>query len=669
MEELPINQEKFIQHLMNLVEMERKAEINAMKAEIRRFSPEKRERIGRAVNNLDGKYLGKELGFNLIKYGRKKSFETEITTGDLVLLSKGDPLKSNLTATVAEKGSRFLVLALENIPKWALKNIRVDLYANDITFRRMLENLNKLNNSAAKAIKLLLESDILLKNNFKPFSFNLEDNKLDSSQKKAISQSLSMENFFLIHGPFGTGKTRTILELIKQEVKIGNKIIATAESNAAVDNILEGLNGSVRCVRLGHPQRVSKKNLEHSLAYKVENHSLQKKIISLKKDIGKMILERDRHHKPLPGFRRGLSDTQIMLNAVKRRGSRGVSPNVMISMAAWIENNQKIGQLNSKIQKIESHIIQDILKKSSVILCTNSSAALDYLKNIKFNLAVVDESSQATIPSVLIPLSKAKRFVLAGDHKQLPPTIIHPQAHDLKKTMFEELIKKYPSHSHMLNFQYRMNPKIMEFPNKEFYQGKIKASKKVEQISIDDLSLEIDSKQLLQLENPFKSILDLIFDSQKYLLFLDTSNMKESFESKLKGSNSIQNHLEAEIISKTANLLLKYGLDAENLGIISPYTDQVDLIKSLTKIEVSTVDGFQGREKDLIFISLVRSNASGKIGFLNDLRRLNVSLTRARRKLIIIGNSDTLKTHHTYYNLIKYTKEKKLLKKISDWTN
>lgn len=661
-----IKRDKYIQHLIKLVEMEREAEINAMMSEIRRFSPKKRENVGRAVNNLNGKFMGKELGFNLIKYGRKKPFETEINIGDLVLISKGDPLKSNLTATVAEKGKRFMVLALENVPKWALKDIRIDLYANDITFRRMLENLNNLSNSAADTIDFLLNHQSLFEK-FENLSFTLEDDKLDSSQKAAVSKSMLMKKFFLIHGPFGTGKTRTILELIRQEIKKNHKVLATAESNAAVDNMLEGLSESVECVRLGHPQRVSKKNIEHTLAYKVENHPLQSKIDSLKKDISKVILDRDKHHKPLPGFRRGLSDTQIMLNAVKRRGSRGVSPNVMISMAAWIENNQKIDHINDQIQKIENTIIHNILKQSSVILCTNSSASLDYLKNIKFNIAVIDEASQATIPSVLIPLSKVSRFVLAGDHKQLPPTILSRKARGLEKTLFEELIKRYPENSHMLNFQYRMNPELMEFPNEEFYHGKIHASSEVEKISLADLNIKLDLNQYNKLEKHFKDLLDLLVDPAKYLLFLDTSHIKNNFETQLKGSTSIQNPLEAEIISTMANLLLKCNMNIQDLGIISPYDDQVDLIKSLTKVEVNTVDGFQGREKEVVFISLVRSNSQQNIGFLNDLRRLNVSLTRAKRKLVIIGNSTTLQSHSTYKGLVQYAKNKKFLLDMQDW--
>ncbi len=669
--------------------MERNAEINSMINEIRRLSPEKRENIGRAINNLSGKILGKELGFSLVKYGRKNSFESEINTGDLILISKGNPLNSNLTGTVTEKGKKFIVIALESVPSWALKNVRIDLYANDITFRRMKENLENLTPSGQNALKLLIKKDYTHNfGDFKPIH-NFKDKKLNNSQKEAISRSVSVKDFFLIHGPFGTGKTRTLVELIYQEAKDGYKVLATAESNTAVDNLLEGLftdnhniNGpdninSINCVRLGHPQRVSRKNIHHTLAYKVENHHLNTKIISLKESIKKIIIERDKNTKPSPGFRRGLSDTQILMNAIKRKGSRGISPNVMLSMARWIENKQKVDHAHQIIQDIENYIINDILKKSQVILCTNSSAALEYLKGIKFNIAVIDESSQATIPSILIPISKAKRFVLAGDHRQLPPTIISQKARKLEKTLFEELINYYPQKSTILNVQYRMNNFLMRFPNKEFYGGKLKTGEAVKNISLQDIIFKkqnndiMPQKNLKKVSGAYEKLYPQFQKIQKKLdnpdipfLFLDTSQIEKRFEKRIKDSNSIQNPLEADIVNIIIHIFLKSGFSQKEMGIISPYQDQVNLISSRTNIEVKTVDGYQGREKDIIIISTVRSNENREIGFLKDLRRLNVSLTRARRKLIIIGDTSTLKIDQTYHNLIKNAEENGCLMNI-----
>jgi len=207
-----IRVKSYIRKLIRLVEMEREAEINAMMNEIRRLSPRKRERIGRAINGLNGKITGRELGFHLVKYGRRDPIETRIGVGDLVLISRGDPLKSDLTGTVARKGKRFIVVALENVPRWALRNVRIDLYANDITFQRMIDNLKGVNKNILKVLGFILDKD-------KPaptrrVDFEAIDCELNSSQKEAISRALGSDDFFLIHGPFGTGKTRTLHELI-----------------------------------------------------------------------------------------------------------------------------------------------------------------------------------------------------------------------------------------------------------------------------------------------------------------------------------------------------------------------------------------------------------------------------------------------------------------------
>lgn len=673
--------------------MERNAEISSMMNEIRRLSPEKREHVGRAINNINGKILGKELGFNLVKYGRKKSFESEINVGDLILISRGNPLKSDLTGTVTEKGKRFIIIALENVPQWALKGVRIDLYANDITFRRMKENLNNLSFQGEKALEFLLEKENLSTNiNINPIN-SFKDTQINKSQKNAVSLAMTTDDFFLIHGPFGTGKTRTLRELIRQEVEKGNKVLVTAESNTAVDNILDGLsiecssdeskgedkpedsekcksvdNNSFKidCVRLGHPQRVYHRNIEYTLAYQVENHPLNSEINHLKDGIKKIIAERDNNTKPSPGLRRGLSDTQILLNAVKRRGSRGISPNVMISMARWIENNQKVDQSQEKIRAIEKDMVENILKKSSVVLCTNSSAGLEYLKGIKFDLSVIDESSQATIPSALIPISKASRFVLAGDHKQLPPTIVSRKAKPLEKTLFEELIEKYPQKSSMLNIQYRMNPALMEFPNNEFYHGEIKAAESLNKISLQDIVSNLEISKLIEKNDyiQFKEVQRDLIDPQIPFIFLNTSKINERFEKRVKDSTSLQNPLEADIISIVVNMFLKSGFSSENMGIISPYEDQRNLISSLTNVEVKTVDGYQGREKDIILISTVRSNSKREIGFLSDMRRLNVALTRARRKMIMVGDVETLKTNKTYHRLIKDSKKRGFLKDL-----
>lgn len=638
---------KYIKKLITLINYERDAEIDLMTHEISTMSGQKREELGRAINKVKGKSLGKELGLQIVQFGRSEVIDTEISVGDMVLISTDNPLRSDLTGTVTEKGARFIKVAFDKrVPKWAIKKkVRIDLYANDITFRRMEDNLKHLSLKGKNALEYMLSDRNPKKNRPTPYIAYIDEN-LNESQKNAIENGLSCENFFLIHGPFGTGKTRTLVELISQETRQNHKVLATAESNAAVDNILERLmeNKKLNLTRLGHPQRVSKHNITQTLAYKVENHKLNKKIKKIYKKIDNLIEKRRVHTKPTPQYRRGYGDYDILHNASKGKGGRGISVDKMKSMAKWIEINQEIDEAHDEIKRIENRMIKDIVETSDVILATNSSAALESIARTKFDVAIIDEASQATIPSVLIPIAKAHRFILAGDHKQLPPTIISDRAGELEKTLFEELIKLYPFKSQLLNVQYRMNSLLMKFPNEEFYNNNLKSDSSVDDITINDI---LNSS-----------------NNEDAMLFIDTSKVIDNEENHLKDSKSIINEVEAEIAIKTANNYLNNGIEEEDIGIISPYADQVKIIQDQTPVEVKTVDGFQGREKEIIIISTVRSNNHGNIGFLKDLRRLNVAITRAKRKLIIIGNKNTLMTNPTYERLIKFAEEKNLLKEI-----
>lgn len=638
---------KYIKNLITLINYERDAEIDLMTREISTMSGQKREELGRAINKVKGKSLGKELGLQIVQFGRSEVIDTEISVGDMVLVSTDNPLRSDLTGTVTEKGARFIKVAFDKrVPKWAIKKkVRLDLYANDITFRRMEDNLNHLSLKGKNALEYILNERNPKKNRDVPYIAYIDEN-LNDSQKEAIENALSCENFFLIHGPFGTGKTRTLVELISQETRQGHKVLATAESNAAVDNILERLmdNKKLTLTRLGHPQRVSKHNITQTLAYKAENHKLNKKIKKIHKKIDNMIEKRKVHTKPTPQYRRGYGDYDILHMASKGKGGRGISSDKMKSMAKWIEINQEIDEAHDEIKRIENRMIKDIIDSSDVILATNSSSALEAIARVKFDVAIIDEASQATIPSVLIPIAKAHRFILAGDHKQLPPTIISDRAGALSKTLFEELIRMYPFKSQLLDIQYRMNSLLMKFPNEEFYNNGLKSDSSVDDINIRDI---LDSHQ-----------------DEEALLFIDTSNILDNRERHLKDSKSIVNEIEAEIAIRIADDYLNDGVGEEDIGIISPYADQVKIIQENTPIEVKTVDGFQGREKEIIIISTVRSNDNGNIGFLSDLRRLNVAITRAKRKLIIIGNIDTLITNPTYERLIKFCEEENLLVKV-----
>lgn len=625
---------KYIEKLITLINYEREEEINVMINEIKKMSAYEREEKGRAINGMKGKKLKKELGLTIVQYGRKKAINTEISVGDVVLVSTTNPLSSQLTGTVTEKGSKYIKLAFESkIPRWAIKNkVRLDLYVNDITFRRMEDNLSNLTVKGKNALEYHLNLKNPKKNNEKYIEYI--DKSLNPSQMIAVKNALSTPDFYLIHGPFGTGKTRTLVELIFQEIRNNRKVLATAESNTAVDNLLERIatNQKIKITRLGHPQRVSKENITYTLAYKVEHHKLCANIESYYNVIDEYMEERKYFTKPTPQYRRGLTDNQIKQYASRNKSSRGVNADKIKSMARWIEYNNQINEFYDKIKKLEEKIIKEIIEESDVIVSTNSSAALDSINNIRFDVAIIDEASQTTIPSVLIPIAKAHRFILAGDHKQLPPTILSDKAYELEETLFESLIEKYPHKAQLLNIQYRMNEKLMQFPNSQFYNSLLQTDESVNDITLNDL---IDN------------------DDENVLNFIDTSQMEDNKEEHLNDSKSYINRLEAKICLEIANKYLEEGIKEEQIGIISPYADQVKIISDKTSIEVKSVDGFQGREKEIIIISTVRSNDRGEIGFLNDLRRLNVAITRAKRKLIIVGNKNTLSYNTTYKNLIK----------------
>jgi len=625
----------FIKNLKELVEIEREAQIEATLSELRGLSGEERERKGRAILKLKGRILGEEFGYKLVKFGRKKQIETNINVGDLVLISRGNPLKSDLVGVVTEKGNRYITVALENVPEWALKDVRIDLYANDITFRRWIENLDNLSEMGIRALEFALGIEKPEEPNsveFEPF-----DKGLNESQKEAVSSALGSDDFFLIHGPFGTGKTRTLAEIIRQEVERGNKVLATAESNVAVDNLVELLK-DFNAVRIGHPSRVTPDLRERTLSAMLRMHERYREIEDLRKKAERLMHTRDRFREPVPALRRGLSDEEIFELAEKGKGARGISHRVIKSMAEWIKINRLIDEVLRKARALEDEIADEIVKNADVVLTTNSTA---HLLNLEFDVAVIDEATQSTISSTLIPINRAKRFVLAGDHKQLPPTVL--KAEELSRTLFEMLIERW-NKAKMLEVQYRMNEKLMEFPNREFYGGKLRTHESVRRISLRDLGVKSARWRALDPEEP--------------LVFIDTSRCPDKWERQKKGSTSRENPLEAEIVKKVVSELKKMGVKGDLIGVITPYEDQVDLIRQLSDAEVNTVDGYQGREKEVIVVSFVRSNREKELGFLKDLRRLNVALTRARRKLILIGDSETLSAHETYARLVNFIRSR-----------
>ncbi len=640
-----------------LVEMEREEEMERHQKEIEKLSGEERQAKGRALLHMKGKDEGKGLGGNkIVKFSRNEELpEHEINVGDLVMVSKNEPLNpDNPTGTVVEKTSYSVSVAFRaGCPEFVLgKDLRVDLYVNDITFQRMLDALEHFEVVTGK--KMYLRGIILGKigPRFNEIDgFEVENEELDESQRKAVKRSLEAEDLFLIHGPPGTGKTTALIEVIEQHVKRGEKVLATADSNVAVDNMVDFLNErGVDVVRVGHPARVTETLREHTLDYMVEKKDKYQRSQELWKKVGEIGNRQDKETFPSGKWRRGMDNKKIKKLAKKEKGMRGVPAKKIKSMAKWIELQEEKNKVAKKAERLEQEAVDEVIESVDVVCATNSTAGSELMEDKDFDVAVVDEATQATEPSCLIPITHTKKVIMAGDHKQLPPTILNQEAKErgLEETLFERMLEVHSSDiKEMLEKQYRMNTDIMDFSSEEFYDGQLEAAD-----GVGDHKLRFS-------QEPSSELMAEVLNPEDVVVFLDSKgNWPERSRA---GSNSKENEKEAEMVEEIVEECMDIGFDPADIGVISPYDDQVELLNSkldIKDLEIKTVDGFQGREKEIIILSFVRSNEDGNIGFLEDLRRLNVSITRARKKLIMVGDSTTLNKNETYGRLIKYVEDR-----------
>jgi len=667
-----MEEEEYIRHFSALVELEREEQMRLHEEEMKRLSGRQREEKGRAFIRMRGKSQGLGLGgkymVRFTKQNATKLPESEIEVGDLVLVSKPGTApwdEGNPTGTVAEKTSYSIVVAFDDAPPGFVfrKDIRIDLFVNDITFQRMKE--------ALKAFKRLPKwrREKLLGKREPEFNAGagagdeLEEleffnESLNNSQREAVRKSLAARDFFLIHGPPGTGKTITCVEVISQLVSRGYRVLAAADSNVAVDNLVERLDRiGLNVVRIGHPARVIPALRRRSIDYLVQDEQdyrkaqeLREKAYAIKEQM------EERFTFPEMRWRRGLSDEAILRLANEGKTTRGIPKKKIEEMKRWIELKQDVDALFKDARALEDRAVRRILKNAAVICVTNSTAGSELLGSEKFDIAVIDEATQSTEPSSLIPVLKAKRFIMAGDHKQLPPTVLNEEAMrgSLSRSMFERLLALYGDKIRvMLEVQYRMNEEIAEFPNNEFYEGRLRADERVRWQTIAELVPSITELEFVMADKP--------------LVFIDTAYSAGFEERMRRGSTSRENEGEARLVKFIVERLLDAGVRAEDIAVISPYDDQVALIRMMLQVEgleIKTVDGFQGREKEVVIVSFVRSNKFGDIGFLSDLRRLNVSITRAKRKLILIGNSQTLGREGCYRRLIALVKSRGGYKRV-----
>lgn len=649
--------EEYVDRYRRLVEMERQEEMRQHEEEISNLSGREREEKGRAILHLNGSEQGESIEGFKVKFTRNRSGEqlpdTEIAVGDLVMVSKNDPLRDdNPTGTVIEKTKYSITVAFDGRPHDFVfsRGVRMDLYVNDITYQRMKDALEKL--PADEINEDLRDVIVGEKEPGEPERQEVDgwkNEELNDNQRKAVENALGADEFHLIHGPPGTGKTTTAIEVIQQCIEQDKTVLATAASNTAVDNILEFLlDQGVDAVRVGHPARVTPKLRENTLDALVEENEKYQRSEELRDKAFELKDEQEGLTRPSGRWRRGMSDDKIRELAEEGRSSRGVPQEKIEEMGEWLELQDEINDLFEESDRLEDEAVEEIIESMDVVCTTNSTAGSELMEDREFDVVVIDETTQATEPSCLIPITHGEEVVMAGDHRQLPPTVKNQDATELEDTLFERLAEENPEIKSLLTRQYRMHRKIMDFSSHEFYDGRLEADDSVREHTLADLDFKVDASdwsEVLQPEEP--------------IVFIDTTGI-DAKESSRPGSTSKQNQEEAEIVQEISEETLHAGLSENDIAVIAPYDDQVDLIEQKIRrenLEIKTVDGFQGREKEEIIISLTRSNDRGEIGFLKDYRRINVALTRAKRKLIVVGDSGTLGSDELYSSLVNYVKE------------
>lgn len=543
---------------------------------------------------------------HVFEYGRPVCFFTQDSPGKLNYL--------NFTATVSYVDEDRMVVVLPGTEALASlqtdKTLGVQLYFDETSYRLMFEALKQVigakNNRLAELRDIFHGKQPTSSYSFQPIRFPW----LNQTQEEAVNKVLHAKDVAIVHGPPGTGKTTTLVEAIYETLHRESQVLVCAQSNMAVDWISEKLTDrGVNVLRIGNPSRVNDKMLSFTYERRFESHPDYPQLWSLRKAIRELYSQ-------------------------KRKGANRESM------------HQKINALKDRATELEIRINETLFSEARVIACTLVSSANRLLTGKKFGTLFIDEAAQALEAACWIPIRKADRVVLAGDHFQLPPTVKSPQAlrEGLGNTLMQAIANNQPDAVSLLKLQYRMNDEIMRFPSEWFYGGMLQSAPEVK----------------------YRSILD--FDTPITWVNTEEMDCNEEFIGESYGRI---NKPEAELtISQLKEYITKIGRERFlgeriDVGVISPYKAQVQYLRQLIKkdaffkpyrqlITVNTVDGFQGQERDVILISLVRANEKGEIGFLGDLRRMNVAITRARMKLIILGNAATLTRHSFYKKLYEY---------------
>ena len=550
----------------------------------------------------------------------------------------------SFTGTVSYvDGDRMVITVPDSAPLLDLQQstepIGVQLSFDETSYKLMFEALDRVmkakNNRLAYLRDLFYSHQKAGRFSFEPMKFPW----LNPTQERAVNEVLWAKDVAIVHGPPGTGKTTTLVEAINETLMRESQVLVCAQSNMAVDWISEKLvDRGVNVLRIGNPTRVNDKMLGFTYERRFESHPDYPQLWAIRKAIRE-------------------------LRKNRKKGSENY--------------HQKMERLKSRAAEIEIRINSELFGEARVIACTLVGSAHRLLEGMKFGTLFIDEAAQALEAACWIPMKRASRVILAGDHCQLPPTVksIAALRAGLGKTLMERIAENKPEVVTLLKIQYRMNDEIMRFSSDWFYGGKVESAPQIKYRSVLDYDHPITWIDTSNEENQITiEGEDAPEDSASTSSSVSAANQNSdlNFKEQFVGESFGRiNKAEAELTLLTlAEYFTKIGKqrvlsESIDVGIISPYRAQVQYLKKLIKkyeffkpyrrlISVNTVDGFQGQERDVILISLVRSNDEGQIGFLKDLRRMNVAMTRARMKLIILGNKDTMTKHPFYKKLWEY---------------
>ncbi|XP_047114499.1 DNA-binding protein SMUBP-2-like [Schistocerca piceifrons] len=545
------------------------------------------------------------------------------STGDIVGFVEG-PKTVVLSGIIADFTAPHISVSVNNDPSNIVlqeeKKFSIIKLTSDVTFKRMKNALQYLKSPSGSPGDALIP---LLFGNAQPVEVPvppslLKDGEIDfisgnlhASQKEAVAYSLKQKHIAIIQGPPGTGKTTTLVEIILQLVKAKQKVIVTAPSNIAVDNVLERLvRAKCRAIRLGHPARMPETFQQYSLDSVIASSDNAQILSEIRSEIREVSRK----------LRRSSEETR---DSVTRR----------------------VKELRNEIKRRELKTQKDVLFKAEVVLCTLTTANYDgplkLLPPDHFDVLVIDECSQGMEAACWIALPRASKVIMAGDHMQLPPTVLNPESTNvLSVSLMERAVKEWPYH--MLTHQFRMNETIMKWVSEKIYNGQLTADASVAKHLMKDLPCVTENDE-----------------TGTPMLFIDTAGM--DYEESVDDEGSYSNEEEANIVAALVHRLLEANVPNEGIAVITPYSNQVQLLRSLltgkSHVEVKTVDGFQGREKEAVILSLVRTNREGNLGFLTDKRRLNVAVSRARRFLGVVGDSVTVSNDETIKSLLDYIGE------------